>query len=378
MFQGIFDLLDADDSGALSREEFVFGLGKLDLEPRVLLNAEDYDEMTAGYQSQDGGLGPRGFEQMLRSQLRNYLSTKLALASSGAGGYLGLVFLALNQIMVSVGSPYCSEEGRCSSSRPGSPATASMSWGASTRGHGFKGGQGAARGESAGLGLEDDANTCRDTSVNGQHVAGSCRTVNGHQACCFGGKPTRDPGVAPEVMEKLEKLEDDVQSLVRQNLEMLAMMREREQEDKEERKRERWIEGERHREREMICEMQEMVRRHERLFEGIHVSHQQLHTHITHPGSLSNDSDAKKRAMKRETGAGYPQSNGRDASTGFVGVDETCAATHDPHNVDSPEVLGGRDVGRSAEGKGHGISGKGREISVFPLSQFGAKRAYLC
>jgi hypothetical protein len=74
MISRLFESLDVDDQGFITYEDMRNGLQKLDIEPRIKLSAEDFDEFTrhreyvdiSGYVSRDN------FEKCMRLELKRY------------------------------------------------------------------------------------------------------------------------------------------------------------------------------------------------------------------------------------------------------------------------------------------------------------------
>ena len=96
----IFQTIDADDSGEISYEELAQGLTKLNLGN---LNPDDFEEMTMGKNllSTSSGLNRVNFEYLIRYQLRDYISRKLASAICSSGeGPMSIIFQGLNQLVL--------------------------------------------------------------------------------------------------------------------------------------------------------------------------------------------------------------------------------------------------------------------------------------
>ena len=63
------------------------------------MSEDDFDELTEGLRSAEGGLSRQAFTALVQQQLREYVSSELGLASRVSGGNLGLLFKALNLLM---------------------------------------------------------------------------------------------------------------------------------------------------------------------------------------------------------------------------------------------------------------------------------------
>ena len=79
MHTQVYERFDIDESGSLSLEELNRGLGLLSLGQKVQLSAEDFEALTMHGQflNVNRELGPKGFEDMIVSQLRLYTNRKV-------------------------------------------------------------------------------------------------------------------------------------------------------------------------------------------------------------------------------------------------------------------------------------------------------------
>ena len=75
----VYECMDVDQSGAMSREELNAGLKLFSLEDSVHLSPEDWEIISehGRFLNADGEMGPAGFEAMVIGQLRSYVNRKL-------------------------------------------------------------------------------------------------------------------------------------------------------------------------------------------------------------------------------------------------------------------------------------------------------------
>ena len=80
-------MLDVDESGSLSFDEFALGCSKLRVKPQIRLSPHDWETMTAGIFSEPAQqeLELPQFDEMMRHQLKLYVQRQLANAMEVAG-----------------------------------------------------------------------------------------------------------------------------------------------------------------------------------------------------------------------------------------------------------------------------------------------------
>ena len=83
----LFRVLDVDESGSLSFDEFALGCSKLRVKPQIRLSPHDWETMTAGIFSEPAQqeLDLPQFDEMMRHQLKLYVQRQLANAMEVAG-----------------------------------------------------------------------------------------------------------------------------------------------------------------------------------------------------------------------------------------------------------------------------------------------------
>jgi Ca2+-binding EF-hand superfamily protein len=101
----IYETMDVDESGSMSREELNAGLKLFSIGGQVQLSAEDWQSF-GDCLNNDGEMGPAGFQTMILNQLRMYTNRKLAtvMNQSNPGddehdGVEDIIILALKMIM---------------------------------------------------------------------------------------------------------------------------------------------------------------------------------------------------------------------------------------------------------------------------------------
>jgi len=83
ILQDLFKVLDSDNSGGLSSQEFQAAIKKLDFFPRIFISDSDFIAMTknGALCNANGHLGPQEFENVMREQILNYTQSRMSAAS---------------------------------------------------------------------------------------------------------------------------------------------------------------------------------------------------------------------------------------------------------------------------------------------------------
>jgi hypothetical protein len=74
MITRMFEYLDVDASGSITFEEMKMGIEKLDMQPKLKMTREDFDEFTRDrkYVDDDGCISREGFDECMRQELKGY------------------------------------------------------------------------------------------------------------------------------------------------------------------------------------------------------------------------------------------------------------------------------------------------------------------